>query len=389
MSCIGSNNNRHYAGKESAYGIVPVATSSARVQAVRLGIRQELERARRRDKTGTRTFQGEPEGLRQRTTFDLEAYLTTSGVAGVAPALGTLVEAALGGTPRLFGGITVASSSGPRTIATEGAHGLTPGQAVSFGNEIRFVIATPEANLLVLHSPFTIMPGAGAPLGSTITYGTAEALPSVSLFDHWSPATAVQRIARGAGVGRMTVTVNGDYHTFRFEGPAADVLDSASFEEGQGGLSQFPAEPAANGAAQTPVPGHLGQVWMGADATLFSTLTAARLRVDNNLDVRAREFGSRYPVCLAAGEREVALSFSLLGRDDAATKALYQAARQRSPIGVTIQLGQRSGQLCGLYLKSVVPEVPEFDDGETRLVWEFGDSRAQGISNDDLYIAFG
>ena len=52
-------------------------------------------------------------------------------------------------------------------------------------------------------------------------------------------------------------------------------------------------------------------------------------------------------------------------RDDDATKALYQAARQQSPISVMFQLGDNDGQLMGVYLKSVVPEVPEFDDGKT------------------------
>ena len=69
--------------------------------------------------------------------------------------------------------------------------------------------------------------------------------------------------------------------------------------------------------------------------------------------------------------------------------ALYQASRQRSPIGVMLQLGQQEGQLFGVYLKSVVPEVPEFDDGETRLQWQFSNCRAQGTFNDELFVAFG
>jgi len=69
--------------------------------------------------------------------------------------------------------------------------------------------------------------------------------------------------------------------------------------------------------------------------------------------------------------------------------ALYQASRQRSPMGVMFQLGQQEGQLFGVYLKSVVPEVPEFDDGETRLQWRFSNCRAQGTFNDELFVAFG
>ena len=53
------------------------------------------------------------------------------------------------------------------------------------------------------------------------------------------------------------------------------------------------------------------------------------------------------------------------------------------------QLGQDSGQLFGLYMKSVVPEVPEFDDSETRLQWKFRSCRAQGTLDDEFIVAFG
>ncbi len=83
------------------------------------------------------------------------------------------------------------------------------------------------------------------------------------------------------------------------------------------------------------------------------------------------------------------LNFRLFEMADAQTAGLYQAARQRSPIGVMLQLGEQTGQLFGAYMPAMVPEVPEFDDGETRLQWKFQNSRAQGTVNDELYIAFG
>ena len=67
----------------------------------------------------------------------------------------------------------------------------------------------------------------------------------------------------------------------------------------------------------------------------------------------------------------MSLDFSLYQQDDVATAALYQAARQKSPISVMIQLGQQQSQLFGVYMKSVVPEVPEFDDSDRRQEWRF------------------
>jgi len=85
----------------------------------------------------------------------------------------------------------------------------------------------------------------------------------------------------------------------------------------------------------------------------------------------------------------VTAAFDLYSQDDAATQELYQAARQQSPISVMFQLGQADGQLMGVYLKSVIPEVPEFDDSERRLQWRFRASRAQGTIDDEISVAFG
>jgi len=137
------------------------------------------------------------------------------------------------------------------------------------------------------------------------------------------------------------------------------------------------------------VPGHLGQVWLGATPARFFTLTAAELTLENGAELRAREFGSDLARCVAAGQRAVKLNFELFEQDDEQTKALYQAARQRSPISVMLQLGEQAGQLFGAYMSAMVPEVPEFDDSETRLQWKFQNSRAQGTVDDELYIAFG
>jgi hypothetical protein len=105
--------------------------------------------------------------------------------------------------------------------------------------------------------------------------------------------------------------------------------------------------------------------------------------------LRAREFGSNLPKCISPGRRAVWADLSLFEQDDEATKTLYQAAKQMSPISVMFQLGEQEGQLLGVYLKSVVPEVPEFDDSEPRLQWHFRDSRAQGTVDDEIALAFG
>jgi hypothetical protein len=267
-------------------------------------------------------------------------------------------------------------------------HGLSANQAVSFNGEIRFVAAVVDASDIVLNAPFTTALSAGAQLATTITYMPTTVLPSVSLFDYWSPVTAVHRMLIGAAVDKMSMTVNSDYQEFEFEGVAKDIVDSTSFSSGQAGLNSFPAEPTLGNFDLSVIPGNLGQAWIGATAQQFQTLTAASLQVGNSLDMRAREFGSATPLAVSPGNRSVLLDISLFQKDDTATAGLYQAARQRSPISVMLQLGQAQGQLVGIYLKSIVPELPDFDDSETRLQWRFQKSQAQGTGDDEITVAF-
>jgi hypothetical protein len=306
-----------------------------------------------------------------------------------APSQGPLFQAAMGGTPVQFAGGTVASVTNQTQIEFTAAHGLSVGQGLTFSGSIRFVAAIQNATTVFINAPFATEPVAQSQIGATITYKLATDLGSASVFDYWDPATAVQRVLNGAAMDVMRVTVNGDFHEFEFSGPARDLIDSASFASGFGGLTEFPDEPAAVGFNYTIVPGHLGQVWMGATPTQFFTLTAAELVLDNGVEARTREFGLDFAPCITAGQRTVRLNFRVFEQDDPQTKELYQAARQRSPIGVMLQLGELAGQLFGAYMPAMTPEVPEFDDTETRLEWRFQNSQAQGTVDDELYIAFG
>jgi hypothetical protein len=104
--------------------------------------------------------------------------------------------------------------------------------------------------------------------------------------------------------------------------------------------------------------------------------------------MRNPEYGSAYPRGISAGEREVLLDFTLLAQDDAQTTSLYAAAKQRNPIPAMLQLGQQQGQIMGIFMQQVVPEIPVYDDSQPRLQWQFNNNLAQGISNDEIFIAF-
>jgi hypothetical protein len=282
----------------------------------------------------------------------------------------------------------IASVQDLTELQTTTPHGLLSGSGVSFANEIRFITSVPDASTIIVNAPFSTTPGANAGLTPAVTYALAAALPSVTLYDYWDPATAVSRLVTGAAVESLEVLLNGDYHEFIFNGPAADLLDSSSIISGITGLTSFPQEPGLQDFSYSIVPGHLGQVWLGRQANQFFTLTEASIGVTNSIDLRSSEFGSSYPRAIAAGMRTVSSNFTLLAQDDTQTTALYIAAKERNPISAMLQLGQQQGQLMGIFLPNMTPEIPNYKDSGTRLLWEFKQNRAQGSSDDEISIAF-
>jgi hypothetical protein len=357
---------------------------------VKLTVKNQREVTGRKDKTGSRTFPGLPAGGRRHTAFELHTYMTSWQKSnGGGPAYGPLFQAALGAVPAQFSGGTVAASSSPGQLAFTAAHGLSVGQGVSSGGELRFVAAIVDTLTVQLSAPFSAPPAAGTALGATVTYTPTTELPSASIFDYWEPATAVQRLLTGAAMDQLEILVNGDFHEFRFSGMAQDVVDSSSYTGQVANSETFPAEPAVQAFDYSIVPGNLGQAWLGSTPTQFYTIANATVVLKNNLDLRMKEFGTNLARSIAPGQRTVTASFDLYSQDDTATAGLYQAARQQSPVSLMFQLGEVDGQVMGVHLNSMIPEVPEFNDGKNRLQWQFRPSRAQGTVNNEITVAFG
>lgn len=386
-SYISSNANRFYVALEESYGNAATIAAANRFSAVRLRAQQVLEAGKRLDKTGTRTFLGIPKSSRRITAFETRTYLTSSSGTG-EPSYGPLFQAAMGAPAQVSSGLVVAAVQSGTQFATTNPHGLSRGSAVGYGGEVRFVVSVLDPSTVICNAPFSSTPPVNATLASTVTYSLSPSLPSITLYDYWDPVTAVSRIITGAAVDTLQVAVNGDYHEFTFSGPAADLLDSSSFTPPAGGLNTFPAEPALANFDYSIVPGHLGEVWLGSNPNQFFTLTAAAIQVKNNIDLRNKEFGSSYPRAIAPGMRQVASQFAVFAQDDIQTAALYAAAKQRASISAMLQLGQQQGQVMAIFMPNITPEIPNYDDGQTRLQWQFKNNLAQGIAEDEIYIGF-
>ena len=156
----------------------------------------------RRDKTGSRTFAGLPNTIRRDTSFQLSTFMTEWTNQTAAPTQGPLFQAALGATPLLYTGGTVASVTSQTELQFTGPHGLTPGQAMTSGGDIRFVAAvanTRQYSSTLRSRSRRRRERRSAP---TMTYTLAEDLPSVSIFDYWDPSTAVAANSERRGDGQ-------------------------------------------------------------------------------------------------------------------------------------------------------------------------------------------
>jgi len=388
MGCyISSNDNRLYAAVETSYGQAAGVTAPRRFPAVRLELQEQTLIPARRDKTGGRTFVGMPSGFRKKNAFGVATYMSAWDATQGEPGYGALFQGALGAAPEVFAGGVVAGLTGQQLSFAQ-PHGLQPDHAVACNGEIRFVDGVVSNTAVLLNAPFATPPGVGATVTKTITYRLATNLPGVSVYDYWDPLDAVQRIVTGGGVDQMRVRLNGDFHQFEFTGEAVQVIDSLSFSSGLAGLTSFPAEPALGTWDYSLVPGNLGQVWTGLGPSQMFNVIEADVLLNNDIALRTREFGVNAGTCLSAGIRRVTANLRLLANTSTAMQEIYQAAKQRSPIPLMLQLGQQEGQLCGVYLKAMVPEVPQLDDRNTRLEWTVKSARAQGVDNDEIVVAF-
>jgi hypothetical protein len=382
-----STANRFYAGIESNFGNPATVSAQSRFVASKFDAVQVCPASNRRDKNGSRTsFPPTTNGIRT-TAFRLTTYLTSNSPSGI-PSCDALFQSALGALPQVATGLTVASAPNGSSLQTAVAHRLSIGSAISYLGEIRFVTAVQKATSFSLNAPFSNTPATGTVLPNTAAYQLSRRLPSVTVYDYWDPAGAVSRIITGAVVNEFDLTISSGTHEFNFSGPAANLIDSASFASGVGGLTAFPAEPTLSQFDYSLVPGNLGQVWLGSTDEQVFTLTGARIRIANSLRARAAEFGSPYPLSIVPGNRRVTVDFTLLAQSDVQTAMLYRLAKNRVPVAALLQLGQRQGALMALYLPAVTMRVPSFDDSGQRLAWHFTNNQASGVIENELFMAF-
>lgn len=133
------------------------------------------------------------------------------------------------------------------------------------------------------------------------------------------------------------------------------------------------------------VPGHIGRLHLGGVEFFLLQLS---LRLRNRVDAKVREFGLGVAPCYSADLREVSVQFQLYASTKDAVTALHAMARNRQETDLSIQLGNKEGQLVGVHVPRFIPEIPELNDADSRVVMSYPSSLAYGVVNDEISIAF-
>lgn len=390
MSChIASYANRSYAALESELGAVAAVTSSNRLPLSKLDIRSVRETSQRLDKSGGRTYVGAPQNGREHTAVQFSSYLTEWDSIGGLPELDAVVQAAMGGDVQVSAPMTIANVSGGMTLTMSSPHGLSIGQAISVGSEMRFVDSVVDELTVVVNCDVPPDVVNGAEVGRCVTYRLGSHLKSLTLLDYWDPSTAIQRCAAGVSLDQLVVSVNGDFHEMSFSGEGGGYYDSASELPLSSGLQEFPSEPIGEWSNGELIPGSIGRAWIGAGGQVCNSVLMGKLTLTNHIDYRRREFGGNRGGCVRAGIRDVRLDLRVRAENSDEMRTLFASSRLQQPVPVMFQLGEQSGRMCALYLPQVVMEVPVFDDSGPSLEWVIRQARAQGVFNDELIVAFG
>lgn len=387
MGCyINATNERLYAAVESEFGAASGLSASDRLSFRSLKVEENTVRSARRDKTGSRTrFAPHPE-VRTENRFELSAYFSGRSQSSPTDAMTNLVWSAFGGESRSAATLTVSGTAlNPPSITFSAPHGLIAGQGLRLGEQLRFVKSVTNNTTVILSSAFEGNLQAGSTLGSCVTIFPGEKPKSLTLGDYWTPPGVLDRILAGCVIDEMEITLNSDFHGARFRGIAREVASAAEFRAGHTGLAEFPSEPSVAPQSFILVPGHIGRIHLGGVEFYLLQLS---LRLRNQVDASVREFGLDVAPCYSAGLREISIQFQLYASTKDSVTALHALARRREETDLSIQLGNREGQLVGIRVPRFVPEIPELTDAESRVVMSYPSSLAYGVADDEISIAF-
>jgi hypothetical protein len=222
---------------------------------------------------------------------------------------------------------------------------------------------------------------AGVIVGATsVTYSLADASPSFVCYNYYDPAAIIQELILAAIVQRMTIEWGGNVPMIEFSGQGI-TNDSGRFSTSdateKGGLTSFPARPAAPVTVGTPTQGYKGIITL--DGVSYTTFRSGSITADFARELPGNVYNSDHPSSPAQGVRDVRFTFELDEEDTAGFKALLLKAQNKTVWDATIQIGTVAGSILSIALKRLQFDAPPRNDGQIKLGRSFS-GKAHGTA---------
>ncbi|MBX9601256.1 MAG: hypothetical protein K2X35_09635 [Bryobacteraceae bacterium] len=400
-----SRNERLYLQKQgTAYGVIPNAGGTASVgvanycRHIGFTIDVLVQTLRRRDKTGTRSATRGERGRARVGAWRSSKSLAGSGVANQVPPCDPILVALMGADATVLAGsgaITGATNASPIVI-TQAAHGFDAGDVVRVtavgGNTAAngvWKIANVTANTYELMgsagSGAYTAGGNGSRAG--VRYTLSDEIRAFTAYLFRTPASLQQRCGFGLVAQQATFNLGQDVAEWEASGSGVWLLDSDTFAGAdltqRGGLTAFPAEPGG----VLPTDGGVTAGFTGmflAGSSKLANIRSCAIEISTANEVVVEEFGTFYPSTMEGDERSVTISPSLFDQDDAGTKAVYQAALDKTQLDVFAAVGTKVGGTFCFDLKGVQMDEPSLNDGQRRMVRNYRNCRAYGSGPSSL-----
>jgi len=330
MASVNSQNQACYVQKETAFATIPNSTGTATVgnsnacRIIKLGTDQVQNLIDRPDKLPTLDFTIGIGG-RKSAQWNASMSLAGSGVAGTKPDCDPFLEA-------LFGKAAVVVAS------------------------------------------------------TSVTYDPDDTSPTLSIYNFRKPSTASQACAFGSIVNSGKFSLGQDVATVEFGGESYWVIDTTQFAtaaaDAKGGLTAFPAEPAAPVTNGNMVVGFTGAVTL--DGNVYTTLRTANINFDAGRELPKDVFNNYYPDSPAQDRRNITCDFSLYDDDSANLASLKNKAITNTGVTLIFQMGLIAGNIWTFTLRNVRLAAPKYDDGQRKFAVNFtGKAHATSASSKD------
>lgn len=220
--------------------------------------------------------------------------------------------------------------------------------------------------------------------GVSVTYSFLDAgfVPFVLARFMHSQTGNTQQFGFGALVTEASFALNGNVFETNASGPLYWALDSENFANedtaGKGGLTTYPTEVSSPTVVGSILQGFQGVATFDGNGMDLTTapLIACNVRIRTGNYYTQDAFGNSYPGSLEGGERMISVSASFVDNDTSALNNLKVKAKSKTPMNVTLQIGQTAGSIITMTIKSIQLSVPDYSEDGARVITAFGESAA-------------